>query len=283
MLCSRDVDRYFDDVRARPQLTPDEEETLLRDYYQTRCPQTERRLLEGNLRFVAKIAHEYNGYNLPLPDLIQEGNIGLLIAIRKFDPRFNRRLACYAIWWIRAYICTYVLRNWSLVKLGTTAAQRKLFFRLRSVRSQLGKDRPAVPVTNAELARHLNVKEVEVFDMSMRLSMRDTSIDMPLPGCKNTYFRDLLPGHHDSADEIVEYKDDHLRLRKAVAQEMGRFNTKERFVLEHRMLCDSPQTLEEIGNALDLSRERVRQIECGVVGKLRDAMRSGRSASFCLT
>jgi RNA polymerase sigma-32 factor len=269
----RSLEQYFSDIHTHAVLSREEEVELAERYRATKCKDAANQLVNGNLRFVAKVAREYRGYGIPLLDLVQEGNMGLMVAIEKFDPARGFRLASYAVWWIRAYIQAYVMRGWSLVKVGTTQAQRKLFFRVRSERERA--DREAGPydrATAAELAVTLGVKETDIIDMEMRLSDHDFSMDAPVSDDSATSHKDLLASANASPEGDLADKQMHQLLRDTLEQSMDKLNDKERYVLEHRMLQETPPTLQEVGNVLHVSRERIRQIECGIIGKLRASM-----------
>ena len=272
----RSLDQYVADINRYSLLSREDEAALARRMRDQGDKGAAQRLVVCNLRFVVKTAHEYRGYNLPLLDLIQEGNIGLMIAVQKFDPDKGYRLVSYAVWWIRAYIQSYIMRAWSLVKVGTTQAQRKLFFRLRSERERA--DRMAGPgerATQADIAEHLGVHESDVQDMEMRLGERDFSLDAKvLEGGRSTHL-DLLASNAEDQEHVVEGKELEALLRRRMGQTFDQLNDKERYVVQHRILCDEPPTLQEIGHHLKISRERVRQIEGNIIRKLRAAMAAG--------
>lgn len=274
----RALDQYVAEINRFALLSREEEAALARRYRDADCQRAAQRLVVCNLRFVVKTAHEYRGYNLPLLDLIQEGNIGLMVAVRKFDPNKGYRLVSYAVWWIRAYIQSFIMRAWSLVKVGTTQAQRKLFFRLRSERERA--DRLAGPGERASLrdiAEHLQVTENDVQDMEMRLGERDFSLDAKvIEGGRNSHV-DLLASNADGQDALLSRHELRALLRQKLAQTLGQLNDKERYVIEHRILCEEPPTLQQIGEHLHISRERVRQIEGNIIRKIRVAMVEGEN------
>jgi RNA polymerase sigma-32 factor len=252
---------------------------LARQYQATGSQALANRLVVSNLRFVVKTAHEYRGYGLKLLDLVQEGNIGLMIAVKKFDPAKGYRLVSYAVWWIRAYIQSFIMRAWSLVKVGTTQAQRKLFFRLRSERERA--DRAAGPGERAlasEIAEHLRVSESDVVDMEMRLGERDFSLDAKVVEGGRSSHLDLLASNADSQEEACSNEELKELLRTKVQETMGVLNDKERYVIENRIMCDEPPTLQQIGQHLKISRERVRQIEGNIIRKIRSAIAANDSA-----
>lgn len=275
----RSLDRYVAEINKYPLLSREEEVELAEKYRRDGCEAAAHRLVVCNLRFVVKTAHEYRGYGLKLLDLIQEGNIGLMIAVKKFDPAKGYRLVSYAVWWIRAYIQSFIMRAWSLVKVGTTQAQRKLFFRLRSERERA--DRLAGPGERAsakDIADQLQVGESDVLDMEMRLGERDFSLDAKVVEGGRSCHLDLLGSTGQNQEEI--YSNTELRelLRIKVKETMGQLNEKERYVIEHRIMCDEPPTLQEIGAHLKISRERVRQIEGNIIRKIRTALGNDSSS-----
>jgi len=276
--CDRLSQQYFGEMNSHPVLGRDEEAALAREYQKTRCSDVAEKLLQGNLRFVAKIAHEYKGYGLPLLDLVQEGNMGLIVAIEKFNPSLGYRLASYAVWWIRAYIQSFVMRNWSLVKIGTTQAQRRLFFKVRSARSHAEREAGADNSTCAEdLAERFGVKESDIHDMEMRLSDHDVSIDTPVAQENGATHKDVLPSLAQTPETTLETQQMQTLLRDVIEREKPNLNTKELYVLENRILKENPPTLRIIGDELNVSRERVRQLENRVIGKLRHSMKSANA------
>ena len=270
---SQSIDHYVGEINRYKLLTRDQEMDLARDYRDNANLQAAHKLVVSNLRFVVKIAHEYRGYGLKLLDLIQEGNIGLMMAVKKFDPEKGYRLISYAVWWIRAYIQNFIIKSWSLVKLGTTQAQRKLFFKLRSERERA--DRAVGPGGRAEtkdLASRLKVAEGEVADMEMRLAARDFSLDAELDdGARQTHL-DLLPDTGTSQEEKVAEVEQRRLVRTKVHEAMEHLNVKERYIVQYRLMNDEPKTLQEIGAHFSISRERARQIEGNVIRKIRTAL-----------
>jgi RNA polymerase sigma-32 factor len=267
------MDRYVAEINRYPILTRQQEVELAKKFNREENLDAAHQLVVSNLRFVVKIAHEYRGYGLKLLDLVQEGNIGLMMAVKKFDPDKGYRLISYAVWWIRAYIQNFVMRSWSLVKLGTTQAQRKLFFKLRSERERA--EREAADGTGASsrhLAQRLSVDESEIIDMEMRLSSRDFSLDAELQdGAKQTHV-DLLPAHNVDQEEAYSAYEQRSILRDKVDEAMQTLNAKERYIVENRLMAEDPKTLQEIGQHFSISRERARQIEGNVIRKIRTAL-----------
>jgi len=267
------LDRYVAEISRYQLLSREEEQKLAVLYKETGDVTAAHRLVTANLRFVVKVAHEYKGYGLRLLDLIQEGNIGLMMAVKKFEPARGYRLISYAVWWIRAYIQNFILRSWSLVKLGTTQAQRKLFYKLRGTQAALARlegknaDEP-VEATNDEIAKALGVEESEVGEMSQRLSARDISLDSELPeGGGNRI--DRMPAPGDNQEELVGRHETQQQLEAKVSSALSGLNDKERYIVEHRLMADEPLTLREIGEKFNISRERARQIEANVMKKVK--------------
>lgn len=272
MAADRSIDRYVDEIGGYPLLSREAESTLALKYREDGDVQAAHRLVVSNLRFVVKVAHEYRGYGLKLLDLIQEGNIGLMMAVKKFEPAKGYRLISYAVWWIRAYIQNFIMRSWSLVKLGTTQAQRKLFFKLRSERERADRQSgEAGPVSAGELAARLAVTEQDIVDMEGRLGARDFSLDVELQeGARQTHI-EMLSNPEEEANQEDSYavREERQRLRGRVDEAMETLNEKERYIVKNRLMSDEPQTLQEIGKHFRISRERARQIEGNVIRKIR--------------
>jgi len=266
------VDRYVAEINRYPLLTREEEHALAVRLRETGDVEAAHKLVTSNLRFVVKVAHEYKGYGLKLLDLIQEGNIGLMMAVKKFDARRGYRLISYAVWWIRAYMQNFVLRSWSLVKVGTTQAQRKLFYKLRGTQAQLRKldgEGDVVGGSNADVAEALGVEESEVEEMDQRLSGHDFSLDAEVgPDGKVSHVDKLVFGGESQEDTLANKEEQGL-LKGRVAAMMSSLNEKEQFIVRHRLMADEPLTLREIGDKFNISRERARQIEANVIKKVR--------------
>jgi RNA polymerase sigma-32 factor len=220
---------------------------------------------------VAKIAMGYRGYGLPVTDLISEGNVGIMQAVKKFDPEKGFRLATYAMWWIRAQIQEYVLHSWSLVKIGTTAAQKKLFFNLRKLKNQLGSidDGSLSPENVREIANRLNVKEAEVKDMEGRLFSGDQSLNVQIGHEANTEWQDMIVDDSEAQDKVFEKKDEYLHRKKLFNEALKILNPREKEIIKLRRLRDKPKKLEELSQQFNISRERVRQIEEKAIEKLQ--------------
>ena len=270
------LSRYLSEIRKFPLLSPEEEYMFAKRWKEHEDPEAARRLVTSHLRLVAKIAMGYRGYGLPVSEIVSEGNVGLMQAVKRFDPDRGFRLATYAMWWIRASIQEYVLRSWSMVKMGTTAAQKKLFFNLRKAKSNIGaiEEGDLTPAHTAKLADQLGVTETEVTDMNRRLSGPDSSLNAPLRSESESEWQDWLAD--DTADqetrlaEREEMGDRHELLVNA----MKDLTDRERDIIEARRLRDEPATLEELSQKYGVSRERVRQIEVRAFEKLQRGMKS---------
>jgi RNA polymerase sigma-32 factor len=268
------LSRYLSEIRKFPLLTPEDEFMFAKRLKEHGDPEAARRLVTSHLRLVAKIAMGYRGYGLPISEIVSEGNIGLMQAVKRFDPDKGFRLATYAMWWIRAAIQEYVLRSWSMVKLGTTAAQKKLFFNLRKAKSNIGaiEEGDLTPDHTAKLADQLGVTEREVTDMNRRLSGPDSSLNAPLRSESENEWQDWLAD--DTMDqetrlaEREELGDRHALLSNA----MDTLTERERDIIQARRLQEDPATLEDLSQKYGVSRERVRQIEVRAFEKLQKVM-----------
>lgn len=269
------VDRYLSEVSRYELLSVKEEKKLALSYFQDGDLDSFWALANANLRFVVKVSHEYTGYGLPLLDLIQEGNAGLLKAVEKFNPHKGNRLISYAVWWIRAYIQNYVMRCWSLVRIGTTQAQRKLFFKLRSEKEKVQRQNRFIdsPATVTELSSRLGVSETDVIQMDSRLLNRDFSLNSPVGESQRHTHIELLRDENNHPEQVYATVEERRLLRRKINEVMKGFNDKERFIVARRLMADEPMTLKKIGLRFSISRERVRQIEARVLHKLRMALR----------
>ncbi len=269
---------YLAEINRHPLLTVEAEQRLARQFRDNGDVNAQHALVVSNLRFVVKVAYEYRSYGLKLADLIQEGNIGLMRAVQKFDPDRQIRLISYAAWWIRAYIQNDILKSWSLVKIGTTQAQRKLFFSLaRTIREleRLGADPNDMPAIDRKVAKRLRVKAAEVTDMRMRLDGRDRSLDAPLNGGEsdNTHaYVDFLRDGADTPEEQIIEEEGRRLLHARLYAALQRLDKRERLVVERRVMADKPMTLKALGEVMGFSREYVRQIEKRAKEKLRKAL-----------
>ena len=271
------LNRYMQEIRRFPMLEPEEEFMLAKRWVDHQDTEAAHKLVTSHLRLAAKIAMGYRGYGLPQAEVISEANVGLMQAVKRFDPDKGFRLATYAMWWIRASIQEYILRSWSLVKLGTTSAQKKLFFNLRKVKSKIGalEDGDLHPDNVARIARDLNVTEDEVIDMNRRMSGSDSSLNATVGSEDGTAsWQDWL--EDEGADQASDYAErDELELRRELLMEaMDVLNDRERDILTQRRLNDEPVTLEDLSQNYDVSRERIRQIEVRAFEKLQARMRT---------
>ena len=262
---------YLQEIKKFPILTADEEYMLAKRYKEYGDTEAAHKLVTSHLRLVAKIAMGYRGYGLPVTDLISEGNVGIMQAVKKFDPERGFRLATYAMWWIRAQIQEYVLHSWSLVKIGTTAAQKKLFFNLKKLKNQLSSiDSGDLSPENArEIANRLNVKEAEVLDMNNRLFSGDQSLNIQVGNEGDAEWQDMLVDSNDTQDNIVANTDELLYRKKIFEKAIKVLNDREKEIIKLRKLKDKPVKLEELSKKFNISRERVRQIEEKAFEKLK--------------
>lgn len=268
------MSRYADDVRRFPMLTPENERRLSEAWRDRHDPEAARLMAGSHLRYVIKIARGFRGYGLPMEDLIAEGNVGLMQAIDKFDPNRGFRLATYALWWIRATIQEYILHNWSLVKMGTTAAQKKLFFNLRSLkhRMQQLEDGDLSPDMVQTIAEELQVSPRDVIDMNRRLS-GDRSLNSQIGEEPGTEWQDLLVDQHPDQETTLANNEISSFRHGLLEEALTRLNDRERHIVRERRLKDDPPTLEELSKIYAVSRERVRQIEERAFDKLRKTVR----------
>jgi RNA polymerase sigma-32 factor len=272
------MNRYLQEIRKFPLLEPEEEYMLAKRWVDHQDAQAAHRMVTSHLRLAAKIAMGYRGYGLPQAEVISEANVGLMQAVKRFDPERGFRLATYAMWWIRASIQEYILRSWSLVKLGTTSAQKKLFFNLRKAKSRIGalEEGDLRPEHVARIAHDLSVTEAEVVAMNRRLSGGDASLNAQVgsaDGESATQWQDWL--EDESANTADDYAEaDELGARRAMlVAAMDVLNERERDILAQRRLRDDPVTLEQLSTQYEVSRERIRQIEVRAFEKLQDRMR----------
>ena len=265
---------YLQEIKKFPMLTAEEEYMLAKRYKEHGDSDAAHKLVTSHLRLVAKIAMGYRGYGLPVTDLISEGNVGIMQAVKKFDPEKGFRLATYAMWWIRAQIQEYVLHSWSLVKIGTTAAQKKLFFNLRKLKNQLVSidSGNLSPENVRDIATRLDVKEGEVIDMENRLFTSDQSLNVKLGEENDTEWQDLIEDKNDTHDKIIEKKDELDYRRKLFLKALNILNEREKEIIKFRKLQEKPLKLEELSKKYNISRERVRQIEEKALQKLQKAV-----------
>lgn len=270
--------RYLQEIRKFPVLTEDEEFMLAKRYQEHGDVAAAHRLVTSHLRLVAKIASQYRGYGMPASELVAEGNIGLMHAVRKFNPDRGFRLATYAMWWIKAAIQEYVLRSWSLVKIGTGAAQKKLFFGLRKMKNKLrhrSQEHHGVltPDEVKEIATKMGVSEEDVMDMDTRMSANDQYLNARIGDDSDDEWQDTLADPAESQEtKLVEYQEKTLRHRK-LEDALAKLNPREQDIIRERRLKDDPATLEDLSQRFNISRERVRQIEVRAMEKLAKEMR----------
>jgi RNA polymerase sigma-32 factor len=267
--------RYLTQIRRFPMLEPQEEYMLAKRWREHEDPAAAHKLVTSHLRLVAKIAMGYRGYGLPISEVVSEGNVGLMHAVKRFEPDKGFRLATYAMWWIRASIQEYILRSWSLVKMGTTASQKKLFFNLRRAKSQISAldDGDLRPDQVKTIARRLGVSEKDVVDMNRRMS-GDASLNSPLREASEGEWQDWLVDDAASQEHtLVESEETGNRLA-ALSNALSVLNPRERRIFEARRLADEPMTLEALSDEFDISRERVRQIEVRAFEKVQSGVKA---------
>jgi RNA polymerase sigma-32 factor len=266
--------RYLDEIRRFPMLEAGEEYMLAKSWREHDNVEAAHKLVTSHLRLVAKIAMGYRGYGLPMNEIISEGNVGLMQAVKRFDPDRGFRLATYAMWWIRAAIQEYILHSWSLVKLGTTAAQKKLFFNLRRLKSQMQaiEEGDLSPEAVKQIATTLEVTEQDVIDMNRRLEGPDHSLNAVLRSESDTEWQDWLVDDSASQETALVEEDELDHRRGLLAQAMDVLNEREKHILTERRLKEEPTTLEDLSVQYGISRERVRQIEVRAFEKLQKAM-----------
>ena len=269
------LSRYLDQIRKFPMLTADEEYMLAKSWQEHGDLEAAHRLVTSHLRLVAKIATGYRGYGLPLAELISEGNVGMKQAVKRFDPERGFRLATYAMWWIRAAIQEYILHSWSLVKIGTTAAQKKLFFNLRKLKGQMQaiEEGDLSPERVTAIAEKLDVREAEVVSMNRRMA-HDHSLNAPLRSDSESEWQDWLGDEQDDQETRLGQSEELALRRDLLTDAMTTLNPRERHVLTERRLKEAPATLEDLSKVYNVSRERIRQIEVRAFEKLQKAMKS---------
>ncbi|WP_134678806.1 RNA polymerase sigma factor RpoH [Paracoccus ravus] len=272
------LNRYLQEIRKFPLLEPEEEYMLAKAWVDHEDPKAAQRLVTSHLRLAAKIAMGYRGYGLPQAEVISEANVGLMQAVKRFDPEKGFRLATYAMWWIRASIQEYILRSWSLVKMGTTSAQKKLFFNLRKAKSKLGalEEGDLRPENVTQIAHDLNVSEQEVIDMNRRLSGGDASLNASVgsaDGESAAQWQDWLEDDTANQAEAFAEADEMSARRELLISAMDVLNDREKDILMERRLRDNPMTLEDLSTRYEVSRERIRQIEVRAFEKLQNRIR----------
>jgi RNA polymerase sigma-32 factor len=271
------LSRYMEQIRQFPMLAADEEYMLARAFKERGDREAAHKLVTSHLRLVAKIAMGYRGYGLPVADLISEGNLGMMHAVKKFDPEKGFRLATYAMWWIKASIQEYVLRSWSLVKIGTTASQKKLFFNLRRIKGRIGAfdNGELKPEDVSDIAEELNVPEADVISMNQRLSGGDRSLNTPMSADMNENsgeWQDWLEDERPDQEASFGESEELSQRQNLMMQAMQTLNPREMRIIEARRLAEPPLTLEELAEEFSVSRERIRQIEVRAFEKLSQAV-----------
>ena len=270
------LSRYLQEIRKFPMLSPEEELNLAKRWRDDHDEGAAHKLVTSHLRLVAKIAMGYRGYGLPVGELISEGNVGMMQAVKRFDPDRGFRLATYAMWWIRAAIQEYILHSWSLVKMGTTAAQKKLFFNLRRLKGQMAalEEGDLQPEQVEKIARVLQVPEQDVVSMNRRLASPDNSLNSPIRADSEGEWQDWLVDEGESQEEELADREDMTNRRDLLNSALSTLNDRERHILIERRLKDEPTTLEELSQQYNISRERVRQIEVRAFEKLQKNMKT---------
>jgi len=273
--------RYLQDIRKFPMLPPEEEYLLAKRFLDQDDHSAAERLITSHLRLVAKIAMGYRGYGLPLGEMISEGNIGMMQAVRRFDPDRGFRLATYAMWWIRAAIQEYILHSWSLVKMGTTAAQKKLFFNLRKLKGQMNaiEEGDLSPEVVGRIAESLSVSEEEVVNMNRRLASPDHSLNAPLRAESEGEWQDWLVDDREDQETELGEREELGQRRGFLTTALASLNERERAILTHRRLAEEPATLDDLSRRYGISRERVRQIEVRAFEKLQKSVQSAAAAA----
>ncbi len=268
--------RYMQEIRKYPMLAHEEEERLARAWRDQGDQEAAHKLVNSHLRLVAKIAMGYRGYGLPVSELISEGNVGMMQAVKRFDPERGFRLSTYAMWWIRAAIQEYILHSWSLVKMGTTAAQKKLFFNLRRLKGQMQaiEDGDLQPEQVERIAHLLDVPEEDVVNMNRRLSAADSSLNAPIKMDGEGEWQDWLVDDSDSQETTIAEREELSGRKALLATALQTLTPRERHIITERRLKDSPATLEELSQQYSISRERVRQIEVRGFEKLQKSMKA---------
>ncbi len=270
------LSRYLQEIRKFPMLEQDEEYMLAKRWREDNDTEAAHKLVTSHLRLVAKIAMGYRGYGLPLSELISEGNVGMMQAVKRFDPERGFRLATYAMWWIRAAIQEYILHSWSLVKMGTTAAQKKLFFNLRKLKGQMQAidEGDLNPEQVETISERLNVPETDVINMNRRLGSPDHSLNAPLRQDGDGEWQDWLVDEGENQESRLADSEEMSQRRQLLQDAMSTLNERERHILNERRLKENPTTLEDLSQEYGISRERVRQIEVRAFEKLQKAMRN---------
>ena len=275
------LERYLTEISNYEILSREEETKCAQEYRESKDVESARKLITANLKFVVKIAMEYKNYGLNLMDMIQEGNLGLMQAVTKFDPTKRYRLISYGVWWIRAYIQNFIMKNWSLVKIGTTQGQRKLFYKIRSAKSLYNAGELSLEEYYAKLSSDLKVSIKEIKEMDQRMGGKDYSLDEELkPGEKQTKV-EFLSSSSENQEDLVIKEEQRRDLQSGLEEAIETLNERERYIIENRLLSEKQETLEKIGVEFDISRERVRQIEKVAIKKIKKILiKNGITADF---
>lgn len=268
------LQRYMTEISNYPVLSREEEYELAMKYKNDGDLDAARKLVTSNLKFVVKVANEYKNYGLNTMDIIQEGNVGLMHAVKGFDPTKGYRVISYAVWWIRAYIQNYIIKSWSLVKVGTTQAQRKLFYKLRSTKNQMEIGEGNLSSEDyKELANKLNVTYEAVIEMDQRMGSKDLSLDAEIKSDTNLSHMDFLADDEENQEELITKVEEEKRVKSGMVDALKTLKDRERYIVENRILADKPLTLEELGTKYNISRERVRQIENTALKKMKSILK----------
>jgi len=263
--------RYLAEISNYPVLSREEEYELAMKYKNDGDLEAARKLVTSNLKFVVSVANEYKNYGFNTMDIIQEGNVGLMRAVKGFDPTKGYRLISYAVWWIRAYMQNYIIKSWSLVKVGTTQAQRKLFYKLRSAKNELAKENLSAE-DYKELAEKLNVSDKAVIEMDQRMGGKDLSLDAEIKSDNDMSHLDFLADTVVNQEDLLTKTQESEMVRNGMEDALETLKDRERYIIEQRVLSDSPKTLEELGTKFNISRERVRQIESAALKKIKTVL-----------
>lgn len=268
------LERYLIEISNHPVLSRKEEYKLAVKYRDDGDLDAAKKLVSANLKFVVKIANEYKNYGINMMDVIQEGNIGLMNAVKGFDPTKGYRLISYAVWWIRAYIQNYLMKSWSLVKVGTNQAQRKLFYKLRSAKNSLKKDGDFISEEDyTRIAKELGVRNKDVIEMDQRMSKKDFSLDSKIGESQDNTYMSLLEDKRFNQEDLLAKSQLENSIKDNIGPILESLKDRERYIIEKRILTDTPQTLNEIGKKYEISRERVRQIENSALKKIKKAFK----------
>ena len=268
------LERYLIEISNHPVLSREEEYELAVKYRDEGDLDAAKKLVSANLRFVVKVANEYKNYGVNMMDVIQEGNIGLMNAVKGFDPTKGYRLISYAVWWIRAYIQNYLMKSWSLVKVGTNQAQRKLFYKLRSAKNSLDKDSEFISEEDySRIAEELGVRNKDVIEMDQRMSRKDFSLDTKVSENQDNTYISLLEDQKFNQEDLIAKSQLENSIKDNIGPILESLKEREKYIIENRILTDTPMTLDEIGKKYNISRERVRQIENSALKKIKKAFK----------